>query len=338
MGLVLVAVSSKGVCAVLLGSDARALVADLRRRFPAAEVMHQEIASVLCARHVIAVIESPETPLDVPLDLRGSEVQRSIWHAVRDIPVGSTASYKEIAKKIGVPTTAQDVSDACAANALAVVVPCHRVIRSDGSLSGYRWGSKRKQALLDKERQVARDSHEVRHHTASSPAATAARSSRRQTHWISCSSGRALPHASGERGPSPLGRRQGAVPHRVVTSRARLRRASGASRLMQSREFREAFPDLNFWAVGELIAEGDYVVGRWDGGGTHTGPAFDDLPVGLLPANSGKTIRFTGTTVFRLVDGKVAEEIGEEGALTALQQLGLVPQPNAAYAERLARA
>ena len=104
------------------------------------------------------------------------------------------------------------------------------------------------------------------------------------------------------------------------------------------REFREAFPDLNFWAVGELIAEGDYVVGRWDGGGTHTGPAFDDLPVGLLPANSGKTIRFTGTTVFRLVDGKVAEEIGEEGALTALQQLGLVPQPNAAYAERLARA
>ena len=235
MGLALVAVSSKGVCAVLLGSDARSLVADLRRRFPAAEAMHQEIASVLCARHVIAVIESPETPLDVPLDLRGSEVQRSIWHAVRDIPAGSTASYKEIAKKIGVPTTAQDVSDACAANALAIVVPCHRVIRSDGSLSGYRWGIKRKQALLDKERQVARDAHEVRHHTASSPAATAARSSRRQTHWISCSSGRALPHASGERGPSPLGRRQGAVPHRAVTSRARLRRASGASRLMQSR-------------------------------------------------------------------------------------------------------
>jgi predicted ester cyclase len=90
-------------------------------------------------------------------------------------------------------------------------------------------------------------------------------------------------------------------------------------------EFREAFPDLNFWAVGDLIAEGDYVVGRWDGGGTHTGPAFSDLPVGSLPAKSGKKIRFTGATVFRIKDGKVAEEIGEEGAPTALQQLGLVP-------------
>jgi predicted ester cyclase len=90
-------------------------------------------------------------------------------------------------------------------------------------------------------------------------------------------------------------------------------------------EFRTAFPDLNFWAVGDLIAEGDYVVGRWDGGGTHTGPAFSDLPVGSLPAASGKKIRFTGTTVFRIKDGKITEEIGEESALTALQQLGLVP-------------
>lgn len=91
------------------------------------------------------------------------------------------------------------------------------------------------------------------------------------------------------------------------------------------REFREAFHDLNFWGVGELIAEGDYVVGRRDGGGTHTGPAFDDLPFGALPAASGRTMRFTGTTVFRLENGKIAEEIGEESALTALQQLGLLP-------------
>jgi predicted ester cyclase len=90
-------------------------------------------------------------------------------------------------------------------------------------------------------------------------------------------------------------------------------------------EMREAFPDLNFWAVGDPIAEGDYVATRWDGGGTHTGPAFSALPVGSLPAATGKTIRFTGTTVFHIVDGKVKEEIGEEGALTALQQLGLVP-------------
>lgn len=91
-------------------------------------------------------------------------------------------------------------------------------------------------------------------------------------------------------------------------------------------EFRDAFPDLNFWGVGELIAEGDYVVGRWDGGGTHTGPAFSDLPIGALPAASGRKMRFTGTTVFRIVDGKVAEEIGEEGAFNALQQLGLLPK------------
>jgi predicted ester cyclase len=93
-------------------------------------------------------------------------------------------------------------------------------------------------------------------------------------------------------------------------------------------EFRQAFPDLNFWGVGDLIVEGDYVVGRWDGGGTHTGRAFADLPVGSLLEGSGRKMKFTGTTVFKLKDGKIVEEIGEEGALTALQQLGLVPPGN----------
>jgi predicted ester cyclase len=93
-------------------------------------------------------------------------------------------------------------------------------------------------------------------------------------------------------------------------------------------EFTEAFPDMSFDVVGDLIGEGDYVVGRWEGGGTHTGPAFSALPVGSLPANSGKKIHFTGTTVYRVIDGKIAEEIGEEGALTALQQLGVVPGPS----------
>ncbi|CAG7857497.1 hypothetical protein MCAMS1_02342 [biofilm metagenome] len=91
-------------------------------------------------------------------------------------------------------------------------------------------------------------------------------------------------------------------------------------------EFRAAFPDLNFWGVGEFIAEGDYVVGRWDGGGTHTGQAFSDLPIGALPEASGRSMRFTGTTVFRIENCKIAEEIGEEGAMTALQQLGLLPK------------
>src|SRR5207244_11524321 len=89
-------------------------------------------------------------------------------------------------------------------------------------------------------------------------------------------------------------------------------------------EFRQAFPDLNFWGVGDLIAEGDYVVGRWDGGGTHTGPAFDDLPVGALPAASGRKMRFTGTTVCRIVDGKIAAAIAGGGALNALPQLKLL--------------
>lgn len=89
-------------------------------------------------------------------------------------------------------------------------------------------------------------------------------------------------------------------------------------------EFRDAFPDLEFHGVGNLIAEGDYVVGRWEGGGTHTGPAFTDLAVGSLPANSGRRMHFTGVSVIRVANGRIAEELGEEGALSALQQLGIV--------------
>ena len=88
--------------------------------------------------------------------------------------------------------------------------------------------------------------------------------------------------------------------------------------------FREAFPDLNFWGVADLIAEGDYVVGRWEGGGTHTGPAFSDFIIGSLPAASGRKMRFTGTTVLRVVTGKLAEEVGLDDGVTALQQLGIL--------------
>jgi predicted ester cyclase len=88
--------------------------------------------------------------------------------------------------------------------------------------------------------------------------------------------------------------------------------------------FREAFPDLNFWGTADLIAEGDYVVGRWEGGGTHTGPAFSDFLVGSLPARSGRKMRFTGTTVLRVQNGRIAEEIGLDDGVTALQQLGLM--------------
>jgi predicted ester cyclase len=88
--------------------------------------------------------------------------------------------------------------------------------------------------------------------------------------------------------------------------------------------FRQAFPDLNFWGAADLIAEGDYVVGRWEGGGTHTGPAFDDFLIGSLPAATGRKMRFTGTTVLRIKDGKIAEEIGLDDGVTALRQLGLI--------------
>lgn len=88
--------------------------------------------------------------------------------------------------------------------------------------------------------------------------------------------------------------------------------------------FRAAFPDLNFWGTADLIAEGDYVVGRWEGGGTHTGPAFDDFLVGALPARSGRKMRFTGTTLLRIADGRIAEEIGLDDGATALQQLGIL--------------
>ena len=89
-------------------------------------------------------------------------------------------------------------------------------------------------------------------------------------------------------------------------------------------DFRKAFPDLNFWGTADLIAEGDYVVGRWEGGGTHTGPAFRDFLAGSLPANTGRTMRFTGMTVLKLKDGKILEEVGLDDGVTALQQLGLI--------------
>ena len=93
-----------------------------------------------------------------------------------------------------------------------------------------------------------------------------------------------------------------------------------------ARRFRAAFPDLGFSGTADLIAEGDYVVGQWKGGGTHTGPAFDDLPIGSLPANSGRKMEFTGTTVIKVVDGTIAEELGLDDGVTALKQLGLIPQ------------
>lgn len=151
LGLLLVAESAKGLCAVLLGDEEPAMVADLRSRFPHAAVTAAtgDMPDMLAA--VVKLIETPGTPINVTLDPRGTSFQRRVWQALRDIPAGKTASYAEIARRVGAPGSARPVAQACAANPLAVAIPCHRVVRNDGSLSGYRWGVDRKRALLARE-------------------------------------------------------------------------------------------------------------------------------------------------------------------------------------------
>lgn len=151
LGLLLVAESATGLCAVLLGDNETAMVADLRSRFPHAAIAaaSDDMPDILAA--VVQLIETPGTPVSVALDPRGTSFQRRVWQALRDIPAGKTASYAEVAKRIGAPGSARPVAQACAANPLAVAIPCHRVVRNDGSLSGYRWGVERKRALLARE-------------------------------------------------------------------------------------------------------------------------------------------------------------------------------------------
>lgn len=148
LGLVLVATSEKGVCAILIDDDAGALRDDLARRFPHAAITENSRRLGQVAAAVVRFIESPASRLDVALDIRGSSFQKRVWDALRVIPAGRTASYAEIAERLNAPAAVRAVAGACAANPLAVAIPCHRVVRSDGSLSGYRWGAARKEALL----------------------------------------------------------------------------------------------------------------------------------------------------------------------------------------------
>ena len=151
LGSVLVAASEKGVCAILLGDEPDALLRDLQDRFASAQLIGGDPEFERLAAQVIGFVEAPATGLDLPLDVRGTAFQHRVWTALRDIPFGSTASYAEIAKRIGRPEAVRAVAQACGANALAVAIPCHRVVRNDGGLSGYRWGVKRKRTLLDRE-------------------------------------------------------------------------------------------------------------------------------------------------------------------------------------------
>ena len=153
LGAILVAQSERGICAIALGEDADALTRELQDRFPNAELVGGDAAFERVVARVVGFVEAPRTGLDLPLDVRGTAFQQRVWEALRKIPAGQTASYAEIAARIGAPHAVRAVAGACAANTLAVAIPCHRVIKRDGALSGYRWGVARKQALLARESQ-----------------------------------------------------------------------------------------------------------------------------------------------------------------------------------------
>jgi AraC family transcriptional regulator of adaptative response/methylated-DNA-[protein]-cysteine methyltransferase len=152
LGAVLVAQSDKGICAILLGQDPAALLRELQERFPRAELLGGEAGFERCVAAVVKFVDAPATGLSLPLDVRGTVFQQRVWQALRRIPAGARVSYAELARRIGAPRSARAVAQACAANQLAVAIPCHRVVRTDGALSGYRWGIERKRALLEKER------------------------------------------------------------------------------------------------------------------------------------------------------------------------------------------
>ncbi|MBV6325153.1 bifunctional DNA-binding transcriptional regulator/O6-methylguanine-DNA methyltransferase Ada [Duganella violaceipulchra] len=151
LGAILVASTEQGICAILIDDDPDVLVRDLQDRFPKAELIGAEPEYEQVVSRVVGMVERPEIGLDLPLDVRGTAFQQRVWQVLREIPAGRTVSYAELAELVGVPKGARAVAGACAANALAVAIPCHRVVRNDGSLSGYRWGVDRKAALLDRE-------------------------------------------------------------------------------------------------------------------------------------------------------------------------------------------
>lgn len=156
LGAVLVASSAKGVAAILLGDDPATLVRDLQDRFPKAELVGGDAAYEKRVASVVTLVEMPGQELDLPLDVRGTSFQQRVWKALREIPAGERATYGDIARRIGSSGSVRAVAGACAANALAIAVPCHRVVRQDGDISGYRWGVARKRALLERERAGSR--------------------------------------------------------------------------------------------------------------------------------------------------------------------------------------
>jgi len=155
LGAILVAATDQGICAILVGDDPDALARDLQDRFPRARLEGADADFDRTVATVVGFVEAPNIGLALPLDVRGTAFQQRVWEALRAIPAGVTVSYAELAARVGMPTGARAVAGACAANPVAVAIPCHRVVRNDGALSGYRWGVERKQVLLEREAQQA---------------------------------------------------------------------------------------------------------------------------------------------------------------------------------------
>jgi AraC family transcriptional regulator of adaptative response/methylated-DNA-[protein]-cysteine methyltransferase len=151
LGAILVAASALGVCAILMGDEPDALARNLQDRFPKAELIGGDDGFEHWMARIVGFVDRPGLGLDLPLDLRGTVFQRRVWQALQKIPMGKTATYSDVARRIGAPKSVRAVAAACAANPLAVAIPCHRVVRRDGGLSGYRWGVERKRALIGRE-------------------------------------------------------------------------------------------------------------------------------------------------------------------------------------------
>lgn len=172
LGVLLVGATERGLCAILLGDDVAALVAELHARFSAAARLTEDATLARHLAPILAHLDAPGRALDLPLDIVGTAFQQRVWEALRHIPLGATRTYAEIAAAIGAPRAHRAVAAACAANALAIAIPCHRVVRGDGSLAGYRWGTARKARLIECERAAARADG------AAGPAASGSRTSR----------------------------------------------------------------------------------------------------------------------------------------------------------------
>jgi AraC family transcriptional regulator of adaptative response/methylated-DNA-[protein]-cysteine methyltransferase len=151
LGVLLLAFSTEGLCALLLGDDLITLEHDLARRFPDQPTAQSDESLMPALEQTLRHLEDPRITVDLPLDLTGSVFQRRVWKMLQQIPAGETASYRDIAQRLGQPGAFRAVANACGANPVAVIVPCHRVLRQDGSLGGYRWGVERKRQLLDRE-------------------------------------------------------------------------------------------------------------------------------------------------------------------------------------------